>query len=137
MLLHIVRIDLTEARHIVSPIVIGETAAVVLPHPAPWQRLPLAGLATLESQDTLEKGVRLTTTKLTATLRTDRLPYSGLPWAYRLHTACGRTYLLGLPSPPYPLTTFEARLPGTPAEVSAITLTVSQTTDHPPLHLVE
>ena len=49
MLLHIHRIDCCEAYHLASAIVLPETASVLLREPMPWKRLPMVGLATLET----------------------------------------------------------------------------------------
>lgn len=127
MLLHIHRIDCCEAYHLASAIVLPETASVLLREPIPWKRLPMVGLATLETSEAVEKGVRKHTAKLTATLCGGRLPLPSRPLAYRLTCVNGRQYLLGTADPPFPLTAQEVKMPGNAAETSAVALVVSWT----------
>ena len=126
MLLHIHRIDCCEAYHLASAIVLPETASVLLREPMPWQRLPMVGLATLETSEEVKKGVRTHSAKLTATLCGGRLTLSSRPLAYRLTCVNGRQYLLGTADPPFSLTTQEEKRPGNAAETSAVSLVVSQ-----------
>ena len=128
MLLHIHRIDCCEAYHLVSAIVLPETASVLLREPMPWKRLPMVGLATLETSEEVKKGVRTHSAKLTATLCGGRLALSSRPLAYRLTCVNGRQYLLGTADPPFPLTTQEEKRPGNAAETSAVSLVVSWVT---------
>ena len=125
MLLHIHRIDFCEAYHLASAIVLPETASVLPPEPMPWKRLPMVGLATLETSEEVKKGVRTHSAKLTATLCGGRLALSSRPLAYRLTCVNGRQYLLGTADPPFPLTTQEEKRPGNAAENSAVSLVVS------------
>lgn len=125
MLLHIHRIDCCEAYHLASVIVLPETASVLLREPMPWRRLPMVGLATLETSEEVKKGVRTHSAKLTATLCGGRLALPSRPLAYRLSCINGRQYLLGTADPPFPLTTQEDRRPGNAAETSAVALVVS------------
>lgn len=125
MLLHINRIDYCEAYHLVSAIVLPETASVLIREPMPWRRLPMVGLATLETSEEVKKGVRTHSAKLTATLCGGRLALPSRPLAYRLTCVNGRQYLLGTADPPFPLTTQEEKMPGNAAETSAATLVVT------------
>ena len=125
MLLHIHRIDCCEAYHLASAIVLPETASVLLREPMPWKRLPMVGLATLETSEEVKKGVRTHSAKLTATLCGGRLALPSRPLAYRLTCVNGRQYLLGTADPPFPLTTQEDKRPGNAAETSAATLVVT------------
>lgn len=84
MLLHIHRIDCCKAYHLVSAIVLPETASVLLCEPIPWKRLPMVGLATLETSEEVKKGVHTHSAKLTATLCGGRLALPSRPLAYRL-----------------------------------------------------
>ena len=126
MLLHIHRIDCCEAYHLASAIVLPETASVLLREPMPWKRLPMVGLATLETSEEVKKGVRTHSAKLTATLCSGRQPLPSRPLAYLLTCVNGRQYLLGTAEPPFPLTTQEEKMPGNAAETSAVALVVSQ-----------
>ena len=133
MLLHIHRIDCCEAYHLASAIVLPETASVLLREPIPWRRLPMVGLATLETSEAVEKGVRKHTAKLTAMLCGGRLALPSRPLAYRLSCINGRQYLLGTADPPFPLTTQEVKMPGNAAETSAVSLVVSLNSSYPVL----
>ena len=126
MLLHIHRIDCCEAYHLASAIVLPETASVLLREPMPWKKLPMVGLATLETSEEVKKGVRTHSAKLTATLCGSRLALPSRPLAYRLTCVNGRQYMLGTADPPFPLTTQEEKRPGNAAETSAVSLVVSQ-----------
>ena len=125
MLLHIHRIDCCEAYHLASAIVLPETASVLIREPMPWQRLPMVGLATLETSEEVKKGVRTHSAKLSATPCGGRLALPSRPLAYRLTCVNGKQYLLGTADPPFPLTTQEDRRPGNAAETSAVSLVVS------------
>ena len=128
MLLHIHRIDCCEAYHLASAIVLPETASVLLREPMPWKRLPMVGLATLETSEEVKKGVRTHSAKFTAMLCGGRLALPSRPLAYRLTCVNGRQYLLGTADPPFPLTTQEEKRPGNAAETSAVSLVVSWVT---------
>ena len=126
MLLHIHHIDYCEAYHLASAIVLPETASVLLREPMPWKRLPMVGLATLETSEEVKKGVRTHSAKLSATLCGGRIALPSRPLAYRLTCVNGRQYLLGTADPPFPLTTQEEKRPGNAAETSSVSLVVSQ-----------
>lgn len=136
MLLHINRIDYCEANHLVSAIVLPETASVLFREPIPWQRLPLVGLATLETSEAVEKGVRKHTAKLSATLCGGRIALPSRPLAYRLTCVNGKQYLLGTADPPFPLTAQEVAMPSNAAETSAVSLVVSQNSSYPVLNFL-
>ena len=135
MLLHIHRIDYCEAYHLASAIVLPETASVLIREPMPWQRLPMVGLATLETSEEVKKGVRTHSAKLTATRCGGRLALPARPLAYRLTCVNGRQYLLGTADPPFPLTTQEDIRPGNAAETSAVSLVVSLHSSFPILKI--
>ena len=126
MLLHIHRIEYCEAYHLASAIVLPETASVLLREPMPWRKVPMVGLATLETSEEVKKGVRTHSNKLTATLCGGRLALPSHPLVYRLTCVNGWQYLLGTAEPPFPLTTQEEKRPGNAAETSAVSLVVSQ-----------
>lgn len=136
MLLHINRIDYCETYHLASAIMFPETACVLIREPMPWKRLPMVGLATLETSETVEKGVRKHTTKLSATLCGGRLPLPSRPLAYRLSCINGRQYLLGTAEPPFPLALQEVSLPSNAAETSAVKLVVSLQSPYPSLNIL-
>lgn len=136
MLLHIHRIDCCEAYHLASAIVLPETASVLLREPMPWKRIPMVGLATLETSEAVEKGVRKHTAKLSATLCGGRLALPSRPLAYRLSCVNGRKYLLGTADPPFPLTAQEVAMPSNAAETSAVSLVVSLNSSYPVLNFL-
>ena len=135
MLLHIHRIDYCEAYHLASTIMFPETACVLIREPMPWKRLPMVGLATLETSEEVKKGVRTHSAKLSATLCSGRLALPSRPLAYRLTCVNGRHYLVGTADPPFPLTTQEVKMPGNAAETSVVSLVVSQISQFPVLKI--
>ena len=124
MLLHITRLDFCEAYHLQRAVVIPSNSSVVLTEPVPWQRLPLAGIASLETSEEVEKGVRRSSAKLSATLP-ERSALPERPLAFLLTCANGFRHLLGTASAPFPLVVQELHLPGSAAETSAVSLVVS------------
>lgn len=131
MLFHIRKIDACEAYHLASVLIDPKAAQVFLPEPMPWRRIEIAGLAALETSEEVEKGVRICTTKLTATLAAERMALPERPLAYRLTTVGGQRLLLGTAFRPFPLTVQEVLAPSRAAEVSAVTLSVTWTSDVP------
>lgn len=127
MLLHIYRIDYCPARLLDAAVVMAGTHTVVVYDVLPWRSVPLNGLASIETSEEVEKGVRKCSAKLSATLCGLRLALPDEPLAYRLHTVSGTVYLLGTALPPYPLTTQVESLPSSAAETSAVSLSVSLT----------
>ena len=93
----------------------------------------MVGLASLETSEAVEKGVRKHTAKLTATLCGGRLALPSRPLAYRLTCVNGMKYLLGTADPPFPLTAQEVKMPGNAAEASAVSLVVSLNSSYPVL----
>ena len=93
----------------------------------------MVGLASLETSEAVEKGVRTHSAKLTATLCGGRLALPSRPLAYRLTCVNGRQFLLGTADPQFPLTAQEEKRPGNAAETSAVTLVVSQNSSYPVL----
>ena len=124
MLLHITRLDFCEAYHLKRAVAIPPSSSVVIAEPVPWQRLPLAGIASLETSESVEKGVRRFSAKLSATLP-ERFALPERPLAFLLSCANGFRYLLGTANAPFPLAVQELRLPGNAAETSAVSLAVS------------
>ena len=85
----------------------------------------MVGLASLETSEAVEKGVRKHTAKLSATLCGGRLALPSCPLAYRLTCVNGRQYLLGTADPPFPLTAQEVKMLGNAAEITAVSLNSS------------
>ena len=78
-----------------------------------------------------DKGIMLYNVKLTARLCGTRLDLPRAPLAFRLHTASGEQFLLGLDIPPYPLTMQHLTASGSAAETSVYSLEVTHKTDWP------
>ena len=131
MLLHINRIDYTRADMLGWPLHILETDCVHFPNPTPWYQLPTVGLATLEETSERDKGIMLYNVKLTARLCGTRLDLPRAPLAFRLHTASGEPFLLGLDIPPYPLTMQHLTASGSAAETSVYSLEETHKTAWP------
>ena len=104
ILRHIRKIEYCAAYHLKRAIILSAQAIALVREPMPWQELPLVGLASLEVTDEVENGVRIYTSKLTATL-CKPFQHSSRPSAFRLTDVQGRTYLLGTSYFPFPLVT--------------------------------
>lgn len=101
---YIHKIEYCAAYHLRRAIILPAQRQALVREPMPWQELPIVGLAEVETNEEVENGTRLTTTKLTATLcRRFQLPTA--PTAFRLTDTRGNTYLLGTAEHPYPLIT--------------------------------
>lgn len=129
MLLHINRIDYTRADMLGWPLHILETNCVHFPNPTPWYQLPTVGLSTLEETTERDKGIFFYNVKLTARLCGTRLDLPRVPLSFRLHTASGEQFLLGLDQPPHPLTMLHLTTTDNAAEPSVYSLEVTHKTD--------
>lgn len=101
ILRHICKVEYCAAYHLKSAVILPAQAKALVQEPMPWQELPLVGLASLEVNDEVENGVRMYTSKLTATL-CKPFQNSSRPSAFRLTDVQNRTYLLGTSYSPYP-----------------------------------
>ena len=102
ILRHICKVEYCAAYHLKSAIILPAQAKALVGEPMPWQELPIVGLASLEVTDEVENGVRIYTSKLTATLCKSFL-HPKRPSAFRLTDVQGKQYLLGTAKSPYPL----------------------------------
>ena len=102
ILRHICKVEYCAAYHLKSAIILPAQTKALVREPMPWQELPLVGLASLEVTDEVENGVRIYTSKLTATLCKSFL-HPKYPSAFRLTDVQGKQYLLGTAHNPYPL----------------------------------
>ena len=104
LLRYIHKIEYCAAYHLRRAIILPALSQALVHEPMPWQEIPIVGLAEVETNEEVENGTRLTTTKLTATLcRHFQLPTTHT--AFRLTDTRGTTYLLGTSEHPYPLIT--------------------------------
>lgn len=131
MLLHINRIDYARADQLGWPLHILETNCVHFPSPTPWYQLPTVGLATLEETTERDKGILFYNVKLTARLCGTRLDLPRAPLSFRLYTASGEQFLLGLDHTPHPLTLLHLTTTDNAAEPSVYSLEVTHKTDWP------
>lgn len=99
---YIRKIEYCAAYHLKRAIILPAQAIALVREPMPWQELPLVGLASLEITDEVENGVRIYTSKLTATLCKSFL-HPKRSSAFRLTDVQGNQSLLGTDQSPYPL----------------------------------
>lgn len=104
---------------------------------APWEEIPLVGLASLETTDEPKDGCRIYQTTIKATLRCPAAFHlSQDPCLYRLLLTDRRLLTLGDPLPPYPLEQLTRNLSSTPSATSAHLLTITLKGPYPPLTLI-
>ena len=131
MLLHITRIDYARADQLGWPLHLLETNCVHFPSPTPWFQLPTVGLSALEETTERDKGILFYNVKLTARLSCTRLDLPRAPLSFRLWTACGEQFLLGLDHTPHPLAMQHLSTTDSAAEPSVYTLEVTHKADWP------
>lgn len=132
MIRYVTQLEQCEARrmHVAQPL--PDNRHVLLNVPRPWQKLPIVGLAAMETTDELENGYRKYTTKLTVVLH-EPPPQAAEPLAYRATFADGAQAIIGLNYAPYPLATIDDGHPNTASDKAACTLTVTWAAPTPPL----
>ena len=115
MLLYIHKIEWCEAYHLKSAILMPHDRRAILRDVAPWRTLPIVGLAALETTEEMENGVRLHTTKLSATLE-ETFVFPERPIAFLASSVNGSRLLIGTAQRPFPLITQNTILPSNSAE---------------------
>lgn len=115
MLLYIHKIEWCEAYHLLSAILMPHDRRAILRDVAPWRTLPIVGLAALETTEEMENGVRLHTTKLSATLE-ETFVFPERPIAFLASSVNGSRFLVGTAQRPFPLITQNTILPSNSAE---------------------
>lgn len=115
MLLYIHKIEWCEAYHLKSAQLMPHNRRVILRNVAPWRTLPIVGLAALETTEEMENGVRLHTTKLSATLE-ETFVFPERPIAFLASSVNGSRLLIGTAQRPFPLITQNTILPSNSAE---------------------
>ena len=115
MLLYIHKIEWCEAYHLQSAILMPHDRRAILRDVAPWRTLPIVGLAVLETTEEMENGVRLHTTKLSATLE-ETFVFPERPVAFLASSVNGSRFLIGTAQQPFPLITQNTILPSNSAE---------------------
>ena len=130
MLLYIHKIEWCEAYHLQSAILMPHDRRAILRDVAPWRTLPIVGLAALETTEEMENGVRLHTTKLSATLE-ETFVFPERPIAFLASSVNGSRFLVGTAQRPFPLVNQNRILPSTSAENSITELVVNYTSQFP------
>ena len=115
MLLYIHKIEWCEAYHLQSAILMPHDRRAILRDVASWRTLPIVGLAALETTEEMENGVRLHTTKLSATLE-ETFVFPERPIAFLASSVNGSRFLVGTAQRPFPLITQNTILPSNSAE---------------------
>lgn len=124
MLLHIKKIEVCSAHHLIWVLPLPEARKALLYEYIPFRPLCTVGLVTAEVEDAQENGVRTWTTRITAVLPARPAPWRN-PVAFRLTAADGTQYLVGLSESPYPAVTFKDTHPDKAATRCACVLTVT------------
>ena len=124
MLLYIHKIEWCEAYHLQSAILMPHDRRVILRDVVPWRTLPIVGLAALETTEEMENGVRLHTTKLSATLE-ETFVFPERPVVFLASSVNGSRFLIGTAQRPFPLVNQNSVLPSDSAENSFTELVVS------------
>ena len=122
-LLYIRKIEYCEAYHLRRSVILPAQAKALVREPMPWQELPMVGLASLETTEEVDKGVRITTIKLQAKLcRSVILPAS--PLSFRLTDVQGKTFLLGTAAAPHPLVAIPLQVADNPRNEANSTFSI-------------
>ena len=109
---------------------------VLLQYYRPFHALCLDGLAQCEASEAVENGCRITTVRLTAHTTEDfQVDERRLCW--RITTAEGTQYLIGLDEQPWPEVTVVDTYPDKATERSGKTITVTWTTSLGLLYIVD
>ena len=124
MLLYIHKIEWCEAYHLQSAILMPHDRQAILRDVAPWRTLPIVGLAALETTEEMENGVRLHTTKLSATLE-ETFVFPERPVAFLASSVNGSRFLVGTPQQPFPFISQNTILPSNSAENCIMELVVN------------
>ena len=110
MIRYINKVEWCEARHLRLAVPMTDNLTVYCADHMPYQKIDIIGLAELEVADSVDNGVRVWTSKLSAALPC-RLPTPSTPVSLRLTATDGTRYLLGLSNRPYPTITFSDKHP--------------------------
>ena len=130
MLLYIHKIEWCEAYHLQSAILMPHDRQAILRDVAPWRTLPIVGLAALETSEEVEDGVRLHTTKLSATLE-ETFVFPERPVAFLASSVNGSRFLIGTAQRPFPMVSQNTILPSNSGENSITELVVNFTSQFP------
>lgn len=126
MLLYIHKIEWCKAYHLQSALLMPHDRQAILRDVAPWRTLPIVGLAALETSEEMENGVRLHTTKLSATLE-ETFVFPERPVAFLASSVNGSRFLIGTAQRPFPLVNQNSVLPSNSTEncITELVVTLS------------
>ena len=126
MLLYIHKIEWCEANHLQSALLMPHDRQAILRDVAPWRTLPIVGLAALETSEEMENGVRLHTTKLSATLE-ETFVFPEQPVVFLASSVNGSRFLIGTAQRPFPLVNQNSVLPSNSTEncITELVVTLS------------
>lgn len=126
MLLYIHKIEWCEAYHLQSALLMPHDRQAILRDVAPWRTLPIVGLAALETSEEMENGVRLHTTRLSATLE-ETFVFPERPVAFLASSVNGSRFLIGTAQRPFPLVNQNSVLPSNSTEncITELVVTLS------------
>ena len=130
MLLYIHKIELCEAYHLKSALLMPHDRRVILRDVVPWRTLPIVGLTALETSEEVEDGVRLHTTKLSATLE-ETFVFPEQPVVFLASSVNGSRFLVGTAQQPFPMVSQNSILPSNSAENCVTELVVNFTSQFP------
>lgn len=103
---------------------------VILKEVMPWRKVPIVGLAALETGDELDNVVRVHTQKLTATLEKEYV-FPQSPTAFLITAVNGTQYLIATADAPFPLTQQNTILSSNAAENATTELVVTLSSQFP------
>lgn len=130
MLLYIHKIEWCEAYHLKSALLMPHDRRVILRDVVPWRTLPIVGLAALETSEEVEDGVRLHTTKLSATLE-ETFVFPEQPVVFLASSVNVSRFLVGTAQQPFPMVSQNSILPSNSAENCVTELVVNFTSQFP------
>lgn len=107
---YIKKVEWCNARHLYLAVPLTDNIHVYCVDYMPYEELPVVGLASLEVSDAVDNGVRLWTSKLTATLP-ERPAVPDTAVSLRLTAVDGTVFLMGLDCRPHPVVTIDDRHP--------------------------
>lgn len=124
-LLYIRKIECCEAYHLRRAVILPAQATALVHEPMPWLELPIVGLASLETTEEVDKGVRITTVKLQAKIcRSVTLPAS--PLSFRITDVHGKTFLLGTADAPHPVVAISMQVADNPRNEATHVFTLQE-----------
>lgn len=134
MLLHIIKIEHSPVFHLRGSVTLEHRYEIVPNDNVPWEELPISGMATLETTESVENGIRKVSSRLSGTLCGCQLPASLQPTAFRIASANGEVHIIS-ETPRASLAVIqEMTIPKNTSEPSTVTFTASG--DVPALRVV-